>query len=147
MHDKITVVQVGEINVERGAGGLGVRRLLASRTLDFIAAENFCIGHDDNLGVVADKTASEGTDLDLGRGVGFVSRLFEPQARRYTEFFPDFLKALAFAVVVAENMNGIILSQPAVDLGKKFTALRFGDLRFRRAFAQRTKSVERCEEW
>ncbi len=57
-------------------------------------------------------------------------------------FFPDFLKALAFAVVIAENMNGIILSQPAMNLGEKFPALLLGDLRFGRTLSQRTKSVK-----
>ncbi len=61
-------------------------------------------------------------------------------------FFPDFFKALAFAVVVTENMNGVILSQPAVDLGEEFTALRFGDLWFGRAFGRRSEGVDRIKK-
>ena len=42
-------------------------------------------------------------------------------------------------------MNGVTLPQPAVKLVEKFAALRLGDLRFGRAFRQRTKGVERGE--
>src|SRR6185437_6690357 len=130
MHDEIAVVQVGEINVECRARGLCMGRFLSAWSLDFVTAKNFRICDDDQFRFVANKAAGEGTDLNLGCGVVSVSRLVEPQVRLYGEtmFFPDFFKALAFAVVVAENMNGVILSQPAMDLGEEFTALRFGDL-------------------
>ena len=142
MHDEIAFFQVGEINVERGTRGLGVRRFLAARTLDFVTAKNFRIGDDDQFRLVANKAAGQRADLNLRCNVGSVSRLVEPQARRYIEFLPDFLKSLAFAVVVAKNVDGIILPQPAVKLLEKFAALRLGDLRFGRAFGQRTESVE-----
>ena len=61
------------------------------------------------------------------------------------KFVPNFGKPLALAVVVAKNVDGIILPQPAVKLLKKFAALRLGDLRFRRALGQRTEGVERIE--
>jgi len=60
-------------------------------------------------------------------------------------FFPNFLKPLTLAVVVAENMNDIILSQPAMQLLEKFTTLRLGDWQFRRALGQRTKRIERIK--
>ena len=62
-----------------------------------------------------------------------------------TKFLPDFLKPLPLAVVVAKNVDGIILPQPAVKLLEKFAALRLGDLRFRRALGQRTEGVEDVE--
>ena len=64
MHDKIAVFQIREINVERGAGGLRVRRFLAARTLDFVASEDFRIGDDDEFRLVTNETASERADLD-----------------------------------------------------------------------------------
>jgi hypothetical protein len=57
-------------------------------------------------------------------------------------FFPDFLETLPFAVVVAKNVDGIILPQPAMKLLEKFAPLRLGDLRFLRALGQRTKGIE-----
>jgi hypothetical protein len=63
------------------------------------------------------------------------------------EFSPDFRETLPLAVVVAEDMNGVTLPQPAVKLVEKFAALRLGDLRVGRAFAERTKGVERGKNW
>ena len=80
MHDIIAFFQVREINVERGARGLRVRRFLPARTLDFVTAENFRIRHDHQFRFVINKAARERTDLNLESGVGFVSRLVEPQA-------------------------------------------------------------------
>jgi hypothetical protein len=42
-------------------------------------------------------------------------------------------------------MNRIVLAQPAVKLVEKFSALRLGNLRVGRAFAERTKGVERIK--
>ena len=65
------------------------------------------------------------------------------QARRLSyEFTPDFLKPLPLAVVVAEDMNGITVPQPAMELVEEFASLRLGDLWIRRAFAERTKGIE-----
>src|SRR6185503_13202462 len=124
MQDEITVVQISKINVERGTRGLRMGRFLAARTLDFVTAKNFCIRHHDQFRFVTNEAAGEGADLDGG---DIALRCPVGAARRpyliKTMFLPDFLEALAFAVVVAENMNGVILSQPAVDLGEKFAAL------------------------
>jgi len=49
---------------------------------------------------------------------------------------------LAFAIVVAEDVNGVILAKPAMKLGKEFAPLRLGDLRFGRAFTERAESIE-----
>ena len=42
-------------------------------------------------------------------------------------------------------MDGVILPQPAVELIEKFAALGLGNLRFGRAFRQRTEGIERGE--
>ncbi len=83
MHDKIAVVQVGEINVERRNVSLERGRIFDDADAGFYSGRKFphrlrqqsWLRHRI-------KTASEGADLALRRGVGFVSRLFEPQARR-----------------------------------------------------------------
>ena len=49
---------------------------------------------------------------------------------------------LALAVVVAKDVDRIILSQPTMKLVKKLPALRFGDLRIRCAFAEWPIRVE-----
>ena len=54
---------------------------------------------------------------------------------------------MPLAVVVAEDMNSMILAEPAVKLVEEFAALRLGDLRVGRAFAERTKGVERGKSW
>ncbi len=73
MHDEITVVKVGEINVERGARGLRMGRFLPTWSLDFVTAKNFRIRHHDQFRFVANKAAGEGADLNLGCSVGSVS--------------------------------------------------------------------------
>ena len=143
MHDIIAFFQIGEINVQRGARGQRVRRFLAARSLDFVTAKNFRIGDDDKFCFVANESASERADLDgrdiaLRCPVGVVRRPYLIK----TMFLPDFPETLAFAVVVAENVDGIILPQPAMKLLEKFAPLRLGNLRFRRAFGQRTKGVK-----
>ena len=55
MHDEIAFFQFGEINVQRGTRGLRVRRFEPARTLHFVAAKNFRIGDDDQLGFLVDE--------------------------------------------------------------------------------------------
>ena len=57
MHDQIAFLQIGEINVERGARGQRVRRFQPARPLDFVTPENFRVGDDDEFGLVANETA------------------------------------------------------------------------------------------
>ena len=52
-------------------------------------------------------------------------------------FAPYFLEPLSFAFIVAENMDGIILAEPPVELMEEFAALCIGHLPFRRAIRQR----------
>ena len=44
MHDVIALLQIGEIDVEKRARGLGVRRLQTTRALDLVTAENLRVG-------------------------------------------------------------------------------------------------------
>ena len=65
---------------------------------------------------------------------------------RKTKFAPDFAEPLPFAFIVAEDVNGVILPQPAVDLLEKFPAQRLGNLRFGRALGERAERVERGKQ-
>ena len=151
MHDQIAFLQIREINVQRGTRGQRMRRFEPARALDFVAAKNFRIGDDDEFRLVTDKAAGERADLRLGSGVwvlglGCVNVFPQSRdARRQTHFLPDFLKPLPLAVVVAKNVDGVALPQPAVKLLEKFVALRLGNRQFGRAFRQRTKGVERIK--
>ncbi len=142
--DEVAFLQFGEINVERGTGGERVRRFQPARTLDFVAAKNLRVGDDDEFGVVAKETAGKRADLRLGsevRGLGLRAGgvfSWNRDARPRTRFFPNFLKPLPFAVVVAKDVDGVTLPQPAVKLAEKFAALGLGNWQFRRAFGQRT---------
>ena len=151
MHDQIAFFQIGEINVERGPGRQRVRGFLTARALDFVAAKNLRVGDDYELGLVADEATRERTEMQRRTGVAPVSNFFFSffrwrQARRLSyKFSPNLLKPLALAVVVAKDVNGIILPQPAMELLEKFAPLRLGNLRFGRALGERTKGVERSE--
>ncbi len=143
MHDQIAVFQVGEINVERGPGRQRVRRFQPARPLDFVAAKNFRVGDHDEFRLVANKAAGEraevnGGDIALRWPVGAARR----PCLRQSEFIPNFLKPLPLAVVVAKDVDGVILPQPAVKLVEKFAALRLGDRRFGRTLGQRTEGVQ-----
>src|SRR5271154_4609211 len=109
MHDVITFFQISEINIERGTRGKRVRRFLAAWPLDFVTPKNFRVGDDDQFRLVTNKSASERADLNC--------QFF---FRTKTMFRPNFLETLALAVVITENVDGIILPQPAVQLLEKF---------------------------
>ena len=64
MHDQIAFFQIGEINVERGAGGQRVRRFQPARPLDFVTPKNFRVGDDDEFGLVANEAARERADSE-----------------------------------------------------------------------------------
>src|SRR5207253_2959771 len=61
-------------------------------------------------------------------------------------FLPNLVEPLPLPFVVAENVNRVGLAQPAMQLREKFAALCLGNLRLRRAIAQRTKRVERGKQ-
>src|SRR6185369_16809528 len=99
------------------------------------------------------KSPRQSADMQRRTGVppvcdAFVGFIFSGrQARRRSyEFRPDFAEPLPLAVVVAENVHGVTLAPPAMELLEKLPALRFGHRRFGRAFGKRTISLERREE-
>ena len=125
MHNQIAFLQIGEINVQRGTRSQRVHGFLAARALDFVAPENFRIGDNDEFRLVTNEAARERAGLN-----------HQPCFRRKTVFLPNLLETLPLAVVVAKDVDGVILPQPAMKLLEKLAALSFGDLRFRRAFGQ-----------
>jgi hypothetical protein len=150
MNDKVAFFQFGEINVEGGTGGQRVRGFQPAWPLNFVAAKNFRVGDNDEFCCFAKKSAGERAEVKCRTGVPPVSNFFSRAFFRWRqagslsyEFRPDFPKPLQLAVIVAEDMNGMVLAEPAVKLVEEFTALHLGDLRVRRAFAERTKGVER----
>ena len=134
MHDQITFRQIGKINFQRRLHGRRVRRLEPSRALDFVAAENFRVGDDDKLCVFADKPARQCADARCDRGVK-------------AGILPDFLEALTLAVVVAENVDRVILPPPAMKLGEEFAALRLSNQWIGCASGERSKCFQRSEGW
>src|ERR1039457_129530 len=151
--NQVAFFQFGEINVEGGTGGQRVRGFQPAWPLNFVAAKNFRVGDDDKFCFFAKKSAGKRADVSRGsrvegRGLNeiWLSTLdFRLSAQ--AQFIPDFRETLPLAVVVAEDMNGVTLPQPAVELIEKFAALRLVDLRVGRAFAERTKGVERGKSW
>ena len=117
-----------------------MRRFEAAGTLDFIAAKNFGIGHDNDFGRLEKKPARQSAEADVKR-TGVAEAVFPP----------DFLEALAFAVVVAEDINKIALTGPAVELAEELLALGFGDVRLGRTVADGAENIEALEmqnwEW
>ena len=80
-------------------------RFEAARTLHFVTPKDFRVRHDRQFGRFAEETAREGAEAHVERAC-FAQAVLAP----------DFLEALTFALVVAKEMDGIILAQPAVEL-------------------------------
>ena len=149
MNDKVAFFQFGKVDVKGGTDGQRVRGFQPAWPLDSVAPENFRVGDDNEFCFVANEAASKHADMSRrsrveGRGRnGIRLSTFESRISTQAQFIPDLIKPLPLAVVVAEDMNGVTMPQPAVELVEKFAALRLGDLRVGRAFAERTKGVER----
>src|SRR5262249_46535903 len=129
-----------------------VRGFKPARTLYLIAAKNLRIGHDYKFCLIRNKSSSERTKMHRRRCIAafFISILLNLRSWRrartvQTEFFPDLQKALLLSVVIAKDMNGIVLSKPAMQLRKKFSALDFSDLRLKRTFCQWPMRIEAGE--
>ena len=145
MHHEVAFFQLGKIDVESRTGGESMGRFEPARTLDFVSAENFGIRDHHQSRLVGNESAGEGADVQSRR---IRSNLFGSHgrdARATKDFLPNFLEALLLAVVVAKNVDGVFLAEPAVKLGEKFATLRFGNLRIERAFSERTIGVETRE--
>ena len=148
MHDEIALLQVREINIQRGARGLRVRGLLPTRSLHFVSAKNLRVRNDYKFCLVANEPASERANLSRrsrveGRGLGRVR--LSPLASRLSpspHLSPHFLKPLTLAVVVAENLDNVALAQPTMQLVEKLPPLRLGNLYLWCAFTQWTERVE-----
>src|ERR1035437_5947256 len=141
--NQVAFFQFGKVNVEGGTGGQRVRGFQPPWPPNFLAAKKFPLGDDDEFCFFAKKSAGKRADVSRGsrvegRGLNeiWLSTLdFRLSAQ--AQFIPDFHETLLLAVVVAEDMNGVTLPQPAVELVEKFAALRLGGLRVGGAFAER----------
>ncbi len=135
----VALLQFREINVQRRARRLRVRRLEPARPLHLVAPENLRVGDDDQLGLVAKKAAGERADVQRREPASrlyptrFLSSLFQMETgcdacpalpRPYPSQIS--VEPLPLAVVVAEDMNGVALAQPAMQLGEELAPLRFG---------------------
>ena len=143
MHNQIAFLQVREINVQRRARGQGVRGFRRRGRWILYRPKISASVTTTNFASSQKKSAGERAEMN-GRRCAESMRAecalaFRPSAAKLG---PDFLEPLPFAVVVAKNVDGIILPQPAMKLLKEFAALRLGDLRFRRAFGQRAEGFE-----
>ena len=127
----IALLELREINVQRRARGLRVRRFEPARTLHLVTPEYFRVGHDDQFGFLVNKSATERAQMHQEPGIAIKSVIF-----------PDFLEPLPLAVVVAKNMDGKALTRPPVKLREKFATLRFGNLRLGSTRTKRTEGVE-----
>ena len=123
--------------------------------MHLVTAEDFGVRDDDPFADFVKKTAGNRAEVQVGTGVlpvclfsrvrwerrqaGSLSRAAE------SVFLPNLSDPPSFAGIITEDMNGVVLAQPAMQLREKFTALRLGDLRLRRAVAERTKGLERKE--
>ena len=63
MNDVVALLQVGEINVQRRARRLRVRRFEPARPLHLVAPKDFRVGDDDQLGLVAEKAAGQRAEM------------------------------------------------------------------------------------
>ena len=141
MDHVIAFLQIRKIDIQQRARSLGVGRFESAWTLDFVTAENLRIGDDDQPGQFAEKAARQcaevegGTYGNGGRGWRLGQAIL----------FPNFLEALALPFIVAKDMDGITLAQPAMQLIEESASLLFGHLRVRRSPAQWAKSIQALE--
>ncbi len=153
VHHVIAFLEIRKIDVQGRACGQSVRRFEAARSLDLITTEYLGVRHRHKFARVKQEAAGQGADQDLkrlgGRGgatsgrrrFGFDRGLFK------TVFLPNLLETLAFAVVVAEDLDVVVLAQPAMQLGEELASLSFGHMRFGSVPGDGTKSVEVLELW
>ena|SRR5437879_3542556 len=132
-----------------------MRRFQAARPVHLVAAEDLGVRDDDPFAVFAKKTAGQRADVQVGTGVLSVCLFSRVRWERRlagnlshvaeSVFLPNLSDPPAFAGIITEDVNGVVLAQPAMQLREKFTALCLGDLRLRSAVAERTKGLERKE--
>jgi hypothetical protein len=138
--DVVPGFEVGEIDFESGPCGDGVGRLEAARTLDLIAAEDLGVGDDGEPCLREEEPAGQGAEVQ--RGLGSWRRLgWEIE----TIVVPDLEEPLTFAVVVADDVDGVVLAEPSVQLVKEIAALDFGDLWIGHVIGDGPKGVQAGE--
>jgi hypothetical protein len=105
---------------------------------DLVASKNFGVGDDDHAGGVAQEPAAQSADLQMrfpgtfGLGFTLLKTLFDP----------DLLEPLAFAIVVAEHLDAVVLTQPTMNLGEELTSLGLGDLGFGQGVGDGTERLQ-----
>lgn len=132
--DEVAFLELGEVHFEDGTDRAGMAGLQAARSLDLVAPVDLRVGDDDQPGLRDDEPA--GQDPDMARGDRF----------RQVELGPEFPEALPFAFVAAEDMDGVVLSGPPMDLFEEGPALGLGDLWIRQGVADGAEGVE-SGEW
>src|SRR5207247_3038503 len=125
MDDVIAFFEIREVNVQERARGLGVSGFEAARALDFVAAEDFGIGNDDELAVLVHEATGERAYLEIGQGFICGQAVRAPIGRDETEavFLPNLAEALTFTVVIAKYLDLVSLPEPAMHLREELAAL------------------------
>ena len=163
--DAVPFFELGEIDVERRTHGRCAWSFKTPRTLDFVSSEDFCVGDDHQFSFIENEASTERAEVQLRAGVSparairrfLTSGKFGGPRRAPRSpgpagclfrlakaiILPNLVEPLPLAFVVTENVNRVALAQPAMDLPEKLPALRFGNLRFRRAITQWAERVER----
>ena len=159
VHDVIAFLEFGEVDVQGGTRGDGVRGLHAPGPLEFVAPEDLGIG-DDHAGAFGEEETSAqrpqmclqpGAAFPLshpmGEGRGEGLSLSRPLGEGWGEgvpqpiLIPNLSEPLPFALVVAEDVDGAACAQPAVQLSKELASLGLGDMGLRRSLAEGTEQV------
>jgi len=103
--DIVAGFELGEADFGEGLADDGLSGLETARALDLVAAEDFCIGDDDSFDGVAEEATTERGNTRMQPG-GIGGRLGEIGGWGVETFFaPDFMETLAFAIVVAEDLD------------------------------------------
>jgi hypothetical protein len=110
--------------------------------LNLVAAKNLGIGHHDYLCLIAEESTGQAAQVYAQSGWRRRGLVVGRGGACQAILFPDFHEALALAIVVAKQVNLVVLSQPAMNLGKKILSLGVGDLRFRRTLGEGAESLK-----
>ena len=132
MHHIIALLQLGEVDVERGFHYRAVATFHSARTLYLVPAKHLRIAHHHPAPGTVEESPAQGAERDIQ----FAAFRFKPVLR------PQLLQPLLFARVVAEHEHGVILATPAVELGKKFAPLRIDNLWISHAPFHWTESLQ-----
>jgi len=123
-----------------------MRRFEPAGSLNLVAPKDFCVRGHDQFCFFTKIAAGKSAGMSAKPWPGSIrGRIFE------TVFPPNFREPLTLALIVAKDMDGVILARPAMELSEEFAALGLGYLRFGRALRHRAECVEAFEmgsvEW